>query len=54
MYKFLYLVAAATVWGLFQKCYTAGMFRLAAIEEIDRIYPLYLVACALEYYYLFG
>lgn len=54
MYKFLYLVAAATVWGLFQRWYTAGTFRIAGIEKTNRIYPLYMAVCAVEYYYLFS
>ena len=54
MYKSLYLITAAIIWGSFQRWHTVGMFRLAAIEKINRIYPLYLVACALGYYCLFG
>lgn len=54
MYKLLYLMLSATAWGLFQRWYTAGMFRGAAIVKINRILPLYLAVCALEYYCLFG
>ena len=52
--KLLYLISVAIVWGLFQRWQTAGMFRLAAIEKINRIYPMYLVVSALGYYHLFS